>query len=601
MACRRPAIPVRSQPHPRYIICSTCYPTCAAMSLATPQSEQAHRYPSSTHILSPGTPDLEVVSPSNQGNPTTPAPSPPESTLSTPPQLGHQTPSLYSSGLFAYNGRARSALLVPSLSSGSSPSLLPIGPTQSTERWQGLRHSQRRLGLGLKMAQHTNASSSRSSSAESERARKRHAVLFLPHERSLEEHRPSDDGSEVSGISSRKRMAQRCSGVDERRNINGGRMLDGRRSECLHTEDGYASVSPALSVEDITAAFPSPPIFVPRLSRYLGAGFSPDRPPDIPLPPTPPSSSSRFSHMSVRSTFSTAVDNRLTVIDPDESLARLEMSMSVLDSYSATYDGSLSPDAGGSIAYSDSEPESDDRNLMDVIDTQPVKDVPTWLLPPGNDESPSDRHSEKVIISLTPTTFARVGFSHPSLAPTPTEEKEVLSDPTLLPQFDFEKLRRSRATIDEPPTRFSSLMMVKKPFSILSSSEASPVSENEADGRRAHSRRDKAMPFLFRDVRSRPTSKHSSFLASTVPPAAVTDIPELDPVQPTVLASRSATPPPDIEDAGQLSFMNLTPEPLPSRASKLWTRTMTGAMLRKEKSTRWLRGSFVQPRAQRQD
>lgn len=243
--------------------------------------------------------------------------------------------------------------------------------------------------------------------------------------------------------------------------------------------DHSGSGSPGTSAHPRSSSIPELPESCCQSAKVLISGQSPatnspselGSPPDIPLPPTPPlppplslPSIMHFPHLpkllpypylSSSPVKTLAHDDdpfygdsrdivdigggcRLTFVDPEESMAMLELSMAKLHMYAP--DGSLRKSA----------------NLQDWVQIV-VKEVQ------GADEAQDDGeptqqelpHQRQPAVSLTPSTFARLELCAPIAIPPLDHPKDGInaSPPsgkhhgrqpslTLLPLFDFEKPKR---------------------------------------------------------------------------------------------------------------------------------------------------------------
>ncbi|KAI0958764.1 hypothetical protein AcV7_004483 [Taiwanofungus camphoratus] len=589
----------------------------------------------------------------------------------TPPHQSSNRHSLYSYGSFSCDSvvfsTPKRGHATPLAQSTPSPVLLPIGnrhPARKTERPNKTPPS--RLGLGLNLEELAVAPSLQPEITLQERAQRRRGIDFHAHAQFSRVFRLSSAVPEDMAVAPDRSDGNRDSGL--------GTSFEGD----LEDGDDFSweaedEPSPELGVDDLlactescleqlAAAFPSPPASPPEFPLSLSSGLRLGAPPDLPLPPTPPPFHSPHVYGCLAYRDGSQSDHRLTVIDPDESMARLEESMAKLQAYNVSGGGFLEEDEDAELdsdttacvesSYEEpgapldaigEDPQEEDEHVRgnEVKAVAPAKvgreehvSVPT--------ERPEDR-IDRLVHSLSSSTFARVGFSpHASRSSTSvattagtesTANAEHDQRPSieLLPEFDFEKTRRAQAK--EPRPRSSSLGHAGRHAPDPSASPGlkraaadaprppaadKDRSTEEQKHRGASSRptsplrRARSTPFLLRPVRppapagpipplplplpapklprGAPAHAHAQAGSKGLPPPPRTPAPPPPRAQAQTLAGR--------EGDGLLSFMHMVPEPPGSRVSKLFNRACAGlgAGLRREKSLRWLRGSFVQAR-----
>ncbi|KAF9820408.1 hypothetical protein IEO21_01417 [Rhodonia placenta] len=336
----------------------------------------------------------------------------------------------------------------------TSPPMLPIGKPSPPQPLVRSRRTVLPAGLGLvdldKLAA---APSPRADASREERAHRRRAVHFHSHAHFSEALRLNlarPDGTRIppDRLHACEWHAPR---QDEDENEN---------------EFSWEAEDPGLSppsdttsheyMQDLAAEFPQPPKSTPEFPLSLASGFALEGPPRMPLPPTPPFVDSPHIFASV--TYSDA--NRLTVIDPDTSMAQLEMSMAKLEVYN--------PSAQSGCFFDD----DDDESELDLQDSEVEEQPP----PQAYTSTLSDNDAENVVLEeqldeaaqrrsycITPDTFARVGFTaHPSSSSVATQstaaEDSAEGKPPvdLLPHFDFETMRQTYHQPDQGQRRRSS-------------------------------------------------------------------------------------------------------------------------------------------------
>ena len=270
----------------------------------------------------------------------------------TPPQDGSRIHSLYSCGSLSYEGvrfstPVRSRTISSSTpSSGASPSRLPIGsPARAAER-RTTRRARPSVptGLGLvDLEKLALAPSPQADASREERAQRRRAVHFNSHaqfsdalRRTLAQPDDTPPKEKDAGSSPEQNldtgefspeMHELDMGSDDDENF-----LDDEDFswEAVSSSPGNTPGLRSSSMHELAAAFPSPPKAAPEFPLSL---FSLERgtPPSLPLPPTPPLfQGTRSPHVYANPLFA---ENRIEPFDPDESMARLDVSMAKLEGF----------------------------------------------------------------------------------------------------------------------------------------------------------------------------------------------------------------------------------------------------------------------------
>ncbi|KZT71035.1 hypothetical protein DAEQUDRAFT_157116 [Daedalea quercina L-15889] len=447
----------------------------AAPMSPLPPSRPAPREPRPAHSLSP-------LSTSTRP-PATP-----------PPHDGSRAHSLYSCGSLSYEGvhfstpvrsRTLSSATPPS---HPSPSRLPIGsPARASERRANHRaRPSVPTGLGLgDLEKLALAPSPHADASREERAQRRRAVHFNSHAHFSEALRltlSQHGGTSPKGGDKRGEIEEvpREQPEPDAQHDDDGDFFDDEDFswEAESPSPGHTSAHRSSSMHELAAAFPSPPKTAPEFPLSL---FSLDRdtPPNLPLPPTPPFLKTARSPHIYASTDTT--DSRMAMFDPEESMARLEMSMAKLEGFGPA------PDAPEPACFFDSEDEDDEvrldsnpqRNphrtfpsqvpedvspsLAGLDATSPMSDVQspaTDIVDPNSPELDSDVEArlERLLRCLSPSAVERTGFagsSPPSVAssesvtassPRTPSASSPLAPPSieLLPEFDFERTRHIR-------------------------------------------------------------------------------------------------------------------------------------------------------------
>ncbi|PSR71754.1 hypothetical protein PHLCEN_2v12358 [Hermanssonia centrifuga] len=202
-------------------------------------------------------------------------------------------------------------------------------------------------------------------------------------------------------------------------------------------------------------------------------------PPDLPLPPTPPARNTPHTPPRSRKRLGSEadVDNRLTGVDPETSMARLEMSMAKLGAYAPgsaqrTLDSPFvnqSYSGFGTLVEVDEDDE-------DIISEPEESDATSSKRQPGVILISLDRPKRHAILSESQTSFSSAstsaltsssGRSHYALdikgsVPTinekvPSHRHGKRSSLALLPLFDFERSDRKSVDLRGLPTRWASL------------------------------------------------------------------------------------------------------------------------------------------------
>lgn len=421
-------------------------------------------------------------------------------------------------------------------------------------------------------------------------------------------------------------------------------------------------------------------------------------PPDLPLPLTPPETSSPYRHGLTRGSDRRYVNPDVAVFDPNESMARLEMSLAKLGAYKSHPTESCPPES--TIDHDDDDDESVYSNSEEVesfhgvggdrANNQDGKDEAQFRGRDVDDDDGAHASSLQpqlwpVVLSITASSSSpqpHTTTSVPAMTPNANSRRvnnyrvmqPVTSSFTLLPRFDFEKPEppaKSLLLKDLPPTPPSTspvepnstvslpslavrnTSMPRLPHLAVSATPklvaqpmyataagvtkpkqdttASPVSERPSLSRR----RSKSVPFLLRSVRNQAQDGSSSSSTPTPPPvppvpprtaahailSSRVTAPQFQKVSLSQFKSSSnpltrtatrlpetRTPPRETVNSSTPavmlgSFMNLTPEEeKTSVVGKIWHRTGTplrdklgkgaGMLSKKQKSSRWLRGSI---------
>ncbi|OCH87299.1 hypothetical protein OBBRIDRAFT_796326 [Obba rivulosa] len=515
-----------------------------------------------------------------------------------------------------------------------------------------------RFGLGLTLDQLATAPSLQPEAAPTreERARRRHAIDFHTHmhysevlhlntERDADVFRELERGtrSKDTGARSRERSGSQPEEMGSPGGVSVGNDGDG-------DGDGDAGdMDQELGIKDITSAFPSPPLSPPGFSPSLISRMSlahAHLPPPIPLPPTPAIQPSCFHAEEYDSPSSGE-----TAFDPSESMVMLERSIAKLEEafnprHSAWSDISASDNDAISVYSGSSEAsstgESSNHNSSPATTEQyPHDDSPQVGGSPQLDpEQPREGRSDQAILtmlsvlSVSEASLPIIRLSHASTvsklaSPEGTkdagdaEEHRHRSSALFLPKFDFEQRKEAGLKVEDLPPRSASLTDIPSHLHPLSaftpprglsgvghtrgSSDASkrhvtdkrPSTSSGVPTREGtirspfHSNtplRHPKTPFLLRPLRHiEPSSDQSS--CSPPRTRAESHTSGLPPILTPPTSSSRQT-----DGNAQSTFVSLTSEQHQSKMSKIWTRARTGvaAGLRKEKSNRWLRGSFMQ-------
>lgn len=495
----------------------------------------------------------------------------------TPPQDGSRAHSLYSCGSLSYEGvhfstPVRSRTISSSTpSSGASPSRLPIGsPARATER----RSSRRArpsvpTGLGLvDLEKLALAPSPQADASREERAQRRRAVHFNSHaqfsdalRRTLAQPDDTPPKGKGTGMSPEQ---QTLEPGEVSREMHGTDMESDDDENFLDDEDfSWEAVSsspgntPGLrssSMHELAAAFPSPPKSAPEFPLSLFS-LERDTPPSLPLPPTPPLFQGTHSpHVYANPGFT---ESRIGAFDPDESMARLEMSMAKLEGFgpmpdapepACFFDDDEDEEEEFEEVQLDSNSERDTRqptfsqqghkpaHLPDDVSppltssdstdaSSPLSDAPSSFVQVADVGSPevdsdAEARMERLLRCLSPTNMGRPGFegsspSTASFATSSTPRTPSVSPPLappsieLLPEFDFEKTRRVRNSRARGHKRRSSSL--SNPLTSGWQSFASPGMDIEA----------KPQPVMHYNIRTSSSTGTSSASAySSLPHTA---------------------------------------------------------------------------------
>lgn len=470
-------------PHAHLSVCSTRVPAPPALLL--PYICSPHRPSRNTRLSSPSLkmhalpsarPRPSQMPTEDPGSSTSPTTSSPASfsPLTPPPILPPRQKNIYEFSTLAYNGvrysmpiRSRAISLSPPSTRGAA--MLPIGkpsPPQASER--PLKKTLP-TGLGLvDLEKLASAPSPHADASREERAQRRRAVHFHSHAHFSEALRFNLARPDATRIAPEQLHLGEWSAAGASHRDGGGDEEDYSWEAEDRQPDGdnalTAPFSPNSSVRDLAAAFPSPPKSTPEFPLSLSSGFELEGPPDMPLPPTPPFVGSPHIFASIAYT-NDPHDNRLTVIDPDMSMAQLEESMAKLETYNPEYN------SGCFFDDDDEEEEEDDEAIesengqsdyessarspaLHTIGEDPREAQYTgaYQEEQSRQQEQPEEPVERQTHCITPNTFARVGFtSHGSISSVASqssfaeEVKDGKPSPPpvdLLPRFDFERVHR---------------------------------------------------------------------------------------------------------------------------------------------------------------
>ncbi|KAL6310325.1 hypothetical protein BKA93DRAFT_755465 [Sparassis latifolia] len=588
------------------------------MSLTAPGSSsscrrrvpRAHSYCPEMHNLCSSTPSLQFdVLPTEHGTSFPVIPSPPDSSSpSTPPPLTCKSSGSYMRGVFSYeeviSSTPKRARAVSVSSTAHSPTLLPIGKRPAAQSFENPRKAERAARLGVGLGFTVSVPSFNAETARTERARRRHAIHFHSHAQFSEALRVILDCHEgVVSHSDRRDGVSESNGADDERNYLWGTDSEADDARHYYPECANMAVSRQSSVSALTAAFPSPPLSPPDFP--LSFSQAPNVDPDGPLPPAPTIPACRTEFGPINDDFG---GYRMTVIDPVESMARLEISMTQLEAFNpfrSECDSWFTDEIHMGLCLS---PEYNDAVSPIVQSTQGAVNNGTKDGKVDDEDSRGDPSDEGPLLSETPATIASTFaeyecasfISHSSIdsATNGPRKRQSIVSVGLLPSFDFEGTDLPTATIHNPPPRSSSLAGLRPPSLSILSSRSTPSLRLDV---KISSSTTKTTPFLFRPVRQTCTPLSPSEPTPSLFPSVSASIQTIQSstcllrVVPETALVAPTTPPRDHAVETLRSFMHVTPEQQPSRMSKLWNRACSGmsAGLRKDKSAKWLRGSHI--------